>query len=217
MSRSHDSQVNPGRTVLFAAALASALGLAAGAACSSSPLQPGSPGTAGASAGSGGTAGAAGSSCVQTVRAACTQTAATVTQTCQTDADCAGINGFVIAGHCLAFGGQMQCSYDTCVSDDDCGARPATCLCQGQWHVYAGASPGNACRSGNCRDDSDCLGTLCSPSVSFGASFSGYAGYYCHTAQDQCHCDADCASPLPSCAYNPEIAAWACASFGPAG
>ncbi len=91
------------------------------------------------------------------------------------------------------------------------------CLCQGQWHVYSHASPGNACLSGNCRDDSDCPGTVCAPSVGFGAAFFGYVGYYCQTPRDQCRCDADCASPLPSCAYNPEIGAWACASFGGAG
>ena len=123
---------------------------------------------------------------------------------------------FSAAGSCIPVNGQMQCSYDTCLSDDDCGARPATCLCEGQWFVYSHQSPGNTCRSGNCRDDSDCPGTICSPSVGFAATFYGYVGYYCHTPQDQCHCDADCGGQL-SCAYNPEIAAWACASFGGAG
>ena len=67
-------------------------------------------------------------------------------------------------------------------------------------------APGNACLSGNCRDDSDCPGTVCAPSVGFGAAFYGYVGYYCQTPRDQCRCDADCASPLPSCAYNPRLA-----------
>ena len=236
------------KLLLFSAALATALGMAAGGgACSSSTL-PGSPGTGGsagssttsgdagspapsgdagttgaAGAGVGGTTGSgggAGSSCVVTHRAtpaACPPSVASTMQTCQVDTDCTGLAGFPATGHCVAVNGQKLCSYDTCLSDDDCGARPAICLCEGQWHVYSAASPGNTCRSGTCRDDSDCPGTACSPSVGFGAVFYGFVGAYCHTPNDQCRCDSDCASPTPSCAYNPEIGAWACASFGPAG
>ena len=237
MSNPNDSRAHHGRKLSFAAAFAAALAIASGGgACSTSPLQPGSTGTAGTSGDSGGTGGggttgsggtgvsgsggAAGSSCAVMHRAtpvACPQSVASSMQACTSDADCVGVAGYAATGRCIPFNGQTLCSYDDCVSDDDCGASPAVCLCEGQWSVYSKVSPGNACRSGNCRTDSDCPGTACSPSVGFGAAFYGYNGYYCHTPQDQCQCDSDCASPLPSCAYNPEIGAWACASFGPAG
>jgi hypothetical protein len=197
MNAPNDSQARPQRRLLFAAAFAAALMAGSGGACNTKE-----------------------SSCVVTHRttpASCPQSVASAMQACTSDADCTGLQLWPATGRCIPFGGQMLCSYDTCLSDDDCGARPATCLCQGQWHVYSHASPGNACLSGNCRDDSDCPGTVCAPSVGFGGAFYGYVGYYCQTPQDQCRCDSDCSSPLPSCAYNPEIGAWACASFGGAG
>ena len=205
----------------LAAAFGAALAIAAGGgACSSSALQAGSPGAAGTSGGTtGGSGGAAGTGCAvhRAALTACPQSVASTMQACTTDADCTGVTGFSAVGRCILFNGQMLCSYDTCASDDDCGASPAVCLCEGQWHVYSAVSPGNACRTGNCRVDSDCPGSICSPSVGFGATFYGYVGYYCHTPQDQCRCDSDCASPTSSCAYNPASGAWACASFGGAG
>ncbi len=229
MRNSNDSQEARGRKALYAGAFAAALAIASGGgACSTSTLQPGSTGTAATSGDSGssgggtsGGGGAAGSSCAAVTHretsVVCTPSVASAMQICTSDADCVGVSGFSAAGHCIPFDGQMLCSYDTCFSDEQCGASPAVCLCAGQWHVFAGVSPGNTCRTGSCRTDSDCPGALCSPSVGFGAAFYGYVGDYCHTAQDQCRCDSDCASPLPSCAYNPEIGAWACASFGGAG
>src|SRR5207248_1904478 len=159
-----------------------------------------------------GSGGAAGSNCTAVHRAppgACAQSVASTMQSCTSDADCGGVAMYPATGRCIPFNGQMLCSYDTCLSDDDCGASPAVCLCEGQWHVWSAVSPGNACRSGNCRTDNDCPGTACSPSVGFGAAFYGYVGYFCQTPEDQCRCDSDCASPTGSCAYNPEIGAWA--------
>jgi hypothetical protein len=233
MSRPNDSHAHPGRGLLFAAMSAAALALASGGgACSTSTLQPFSTGTAGTGGsgdtgattggaggtGVGGSSGAAGSSCAAVHRApgACPQSVASPNQqACTSDAECVGSAMYQATGRCIPFNGQMLCSYDTCLSDDDCGGSPAVCLCGGQWRVYSAVSPGNACRTGNCRTDNDCSGTVCSPSVGSGAAFYGYIGYYCHTPQDQCRCDSDCATG--SCAYNPEIGAWACASFGGAG
>ena len=137
---------------------------------------------------------------------ACPQSVASSMQACTSDADCVGVALFAATGRCIPFNGQMLCSYDGCLSDDDCGASPAVCLCEGQWSVYSKVSPGNICRSGNCRTDSDCPGGACSPSVGFGATFYGYRGYYCHTPQDQCQCDSDCASPLRRARTTPRSA-----------
>jgi len=230
MRSPNDSQAHPGRRLPLAGAFAAALAIAGGGACSSSTL-PGATGAAGTSGGgtggttagsagtSGGGSGTGGSSCVVTHRVesvSCPQSVASTMQACTSDADCVGVAGFSATGRCIPFNGQMLCSYDTCTGDSDCGAGPAVCLCAGQWHVFSAVSPGNACRSGNCRVDSDCPGTLCSPSVGFGATFYGYVGTYCHTPQDQCRCDSDCPGP-GSCAYNPAVGIWACASYGPAG
>jgi len=204
----------------FAALLACALCVATGGAgCeTSSPLGTGSPGTAGTSAAGAAGSGANGSGCVASGRPTSTSCAqSNVQQTCQTDTDCTGVSTYQGGGRCIPVNGQMLCSYDTCHSDDDCGARPAVCLCQGQWRVWSAVGPGNACRMGNCRDDSDCPGSVCSPSPAVEGSFYGWVGYFCHTPKDQCHCDADCSAPNGSCDYDPAISAWACANYGGAG
>jgi hypothetical protein len=166
-----------------------------------------------------GIGGAGGGSCVVAHRETaitCPITIGPNMMTCRADSDCpaAGLS-YQNPGHCIPQGTGMHCSYDTCTSDSDCGGA-ATCLCQGQWRAFSAVSPGNACGPSNCRVDSDCSGTLCSPSVGFGASFYGVVGYYCRTPQDQCHCDGDC-SVGGYCAYNPTTAFWSCAFGSPAG
>ena len=223
---------------LFAAAFAAALAIASsGGACSTSPLQPGSTGTAGtggdsggtgggATTGSGGTGvsgsgGAAGSSCAVTHRTtpvSCPQSVASSHASLHERRR--------LHGRCRV------CSHRALhpVRRTDAvfvrhvpvrrrlRRQTGDCLCQGQWqrllHGVARQRLPLGQLSGRQRLSRE---RLCSPSVGFGAAFYGYVGYYCQTPQDQCRCDSDCASPLPSCAYNPEIGAWACASFGGAG
>jgi hypothetical protein len=141
-------------------------------------------------------------------------------QTCQSESDCTGVSSYVGVGHCVSAGASTQCSYDTCLADTDCGSGPTVCLCQGDWSVWSGVAPGNNCATGTCRDDSDCPGSVCSPSVAPEGVFYGLVGYFCHTPKDQCQCDEECAARDPavsSCAYNPQIGAWACSNRGGAG
>ncbi|HSQ66399.1 MAG TPA: hypothetical protein VLM85_24415 [Polyangiaceae bacterium] len=77
------------------------------------------------------------------------------------------------------------CSYDQCLSDQDC--HGGVCDCRGA-AVY-GLWPGNECLPGNCVVDSDCASGFCSP-----APATGWCslGFFCHTARDECHNTSDC-------------------------
>jgi hypothetical protein len=106
---------------------------------------------------------------------------------CLDDSDCtAGSNG-----RCGNPGGPAgcNCSYDTCAQDTDCGANH-TCACHGSPYNDFG----NTCVPGNCRIDADCgVGGYCSPTAPSGGWCGDVAGYYCHTRNDLCLNDSDCA------------------------
>src|SRR5437764_808213 len=81
---------------------------------------------------------------------------------------------------------------DPCTLPDECLAATAcsgaeVCRCR------EAASDANACVMGNCVVDSDCgAGGYCSPSRAFDRINFGVAGYWCHTASDECVDDVDC-------------------------
>lgn len=124
---------------------------------------------------------------------------------CGTDADCTdGTNG-----RCTITGnGGPHCTYDVCSSSSDCPTGNS-CAC-GDVNAYSY----NICVPSNCRTDSDCgTGGYCSPSLGTCGTYGGeYAGIYCHTAQDQCVNDSDCAGPNGHCSYNLETSRWECSS-----
>lgn len=125
---------------------------------------------------------------------------------CTADADCTdGTNG-----RCTITGnGGPHCTYDQCSTSNDCAAGKS-CGC-GDINQYSY----NVCVPSNCRTDSDCgAGGYCSPTLDFTCGTYGgeYAGVYCHTAQDQCVNDSDCAGPNGRCSYNPETSRWECAT-----
>lgn len=97
-----------------------------------------------------------------------------------------------------------RCTYDTCADDSECSTGE-TCACHGAtFHADS-----NECLPGNCRVDSDCgAGGFCSPTI---GGCGGLAGYYCHTADDRCTDDADCAGGgLMACQYASTTARWEC-------
>jgi hypothetical protein len=102
------------------------------------------------------------------------------------------------------------CTFDACSADSDCPSAQ-TCACHGS--AYTGGV-GNTCVPGNCRVDADCgVNGYCSPSPAMGCF--GVAGYYCHTAKDQCESDSDCppadgGASSPVCAYSTTNGTWAC-------
>jgi hypothetical protein len=102
-----------------------------------------------------------------------------------------------------------------CTTNADC-ASDATCACAGTVRAWAGVSEGNVCIPSNCRTDADCGSGYCSPTVSSDCgSFYGTAGFYCHTCDDTCENDSDCAaqttnSPSGYCAYDSTVGHWAC-------
>jgi hypothetical protein len=106
-----------------------------------------------------------------------------------------------------------QCNYDACQHDTDCGSGHA-CACHGTADT---GTYGNTCVPGNCRVDSDCgPGGYCSPSLNTMSCGVGVAGYYCHTANDQCIDDTDCVATMgnATCTYSTANSRWECAMYG---
>jgi hypothetical protein len=140
---------------------------------------------------------------------------------CRADSDCRdGING-----RCFAVGGPRDaavrnvCSYDQCLSDDDCSGRACGCR-ESAFRVGAPSSlDENRCFGGDCRVDADCgQQGYCSPSTSLcGTSWGAYE-LRCHTPGDECVDDADCANfdagrtlgGPAFCAYDGTRSHWAC-------
>ena len=122
---------------------------------------------------------------------------------CAVDADCTkGKNGRCT----LHPSRELECDYDQCLSDKDCGG--GVCECRGATDSFA-----NVCRGGNCAIDADCKGFACSPSLGGCGHLGGVFGYYCHTAQDQCTNDADCPGKKEgACRFLPTAGAFKCSN-----
>jgi hypothetical protein len=127
--------------------------------------------------------------------------------TCSSDRDCTkGTNG-----RCYPQVGQLKnaCSYDACASDADCGAGQV-CDCRNGALYDA-----NTCFHGNCRVDADCGDEYCSPSLTELSTScinvpAGSVGYFCHTRQDVCLNDSDCANNGGYCAFSADALHWQC-------
>ncbi len=131
------------------------------------------------------------------------------TSLCQKDSDCAsGANGRCQLQWDATRNHRYACTYDECFADDAC--RGGVCLCR-----VPGSVAANRCVGGNCRIDSDCPGQYCSPSYLLGCGGMVWISYYCHTPEDECIDDSDCAEDgssrgQPYCEYNPAVAHWVC-------
>jgi hypothetical protein len=129
--------------------------------------------------------------------------------TCSADSDCtAGKNGRCNFSLALATNG---CTYDECAADSDCGAS-GVCGCRLDSNYGA-----NACFHGNCKVDADCGARgYCSPSatdVSINCRTGlspGSVGHFCHTSQDECTDDTDCAGSERACIYSVDARHWVC-------
>ncbi len=128
---------------------------------------------------------------------------------CTTDAECTmGTNG-----RCMLNGLGARydfCSYDGCAGDGDCMADEV-CRCR------ESASDANVCTHGDCVTDADCgAGGYCSPSRGFDRINLGVMGYFCHSADDECVDDTDCAGDggQGACVWYPDRSHWACSSQG---
>jgi hypothetical protein len=144
---------------------------------------------------------------------------------CVSDDECKeGKNGRCekyYVGHARA---ENICRYDECFTDQDCRANHTSagpymmlfgnaskgpCMCG-----YEG-SP-NVCDNGDCSVDADCKGGLfCSRSRDFKCGSEGQnAGWFCHTAEDECRDDNDCADAgrKAECRFNGETKKWQCAT-----
>ena len=156
---------------------------------------------------------------------------ASVIKDCSQDSDCTdGTNGRCISPNIMGPLGGSSCSYDRCLSDEDCSANEP-CKCR----ESAALNTPNFCVVGsNCRIDSDCgAAGFCSPSLFYidsaiyGTSTSGSGsatfGYFCHTSEDRCMNDSDCENAAPcapgngcgsiACGYSSENR-WDCFKVG---
>jgi hypothetical protein len=155
---------------------------------------------------------------------------------CMSDADCTtGADG-----ECTAFHGPIACvigcSYDECFDDTGCPS-PAPCECR----VSADSPDANHCETNStCQVDDDCgPGGFCSPSELDQFCFCPstalctpddhcYAGtmevpcacgdacghgYFCHTKDDTCIDDEDCAGG--TCSFDTVTRNWHCVSCWP--
>ncbi len=127
---------------------------------------------------------------------------------CMSDADCTeGANGRCGFGRAGTF-----CSYDLCFSDADCDADEA-CLCDGSGL----GGGGNSCVRADCRTNNDCSpGFACSPTFGGCGHYTGFIGFECHTAADECTVDADCGGAA-YCAFDSAVSHWACSTSECAG
>jgi hypothetical protein len=121
-------------------------------------------------------------------------------KSCSVDADCGTIGP--VGGHCL----NGQCGADECFTNSDCPSGKA-CGCSTDFHYCC--THVNRCVPSNCNVDSDCgENGACSAVIGYCGSLTGF---YCHTADDQCHTDADCNDKsTPTCSYNSALGHWAC-------
>jgi hypothetical protein len=149
---------------------------------------------------------------------------ATATQ-CRSDSDCQdGKNGRCVVIDVPRDGGSyLGCSYDRCLSDDDCGAQACSCrestFRRGDPVYRERNHDANECFPGNCRVDADCgPGGYCSPSNSPCGSIWGLQGLWCHDPSDECTDDSDCegfdggalGGGPAFCAYEPWRKHWTC-------
>jgi hypothetical protein len=115
---------------------------------------------------------------------------------CRSDADCTeGKNGRCGNGQGIAY----ICTYDQCSVDSDCTGG-TVCNCNPTY--------GNACIPANCKTDADCgTGFTCAATydTTCGA-YDGIAGYYCHSAKDDCQSTCDCSN----CSWGGTEGKWIC-------
>jgi hypothetical protein len=105
------------------------------------------------------------------------------------------------------------CSYDECRVDSDCGQR-VPCYCRDP-NIFG--EPNVCLPASKCALDSDCSPPgFCSPS--YVANQSPPLGFFCHTQDDTCVDDSDCASFGPygaSCQFDTTSDIWHCVAFPP--
>lgn len=137
---------------------------------------------------------------------------------CKADADCTNVPGGQ-NGRCIPDGGpfpanRWHCDYDRCFEDAGCGS--GVCGCGHGW--APGIRNGHQCVGGNCRTDADCQSGqgFCSPSLMFQGCSAQIAGYFCHTARDECNNNSDCGTEgedSKACVY--VDSSWTCVLVRP--
>lgn len=133
---------------------------------------------------------------------------------CSVDSNCsAGLNGRCFLGNGITAAARLQCSYDECLKDEDCGAGKV-CQCQTRGPPDQGF-PGHLCVTAGCKTNGDCGTSCCSFSNAF-CNVERTTGYFCHSQRDECITDQDClgdgvVAPRDGyCAWDPKASRWSC-------
>ncbi len=136
---------------------------------------------------------------------------------CASDNDCypnAGLQGRCTPVADASCDGTRPCGFctqDQCYDDGHCAN---VCDCRGS-PIHSSPSAPNTCLpTGNCLLDIDCSDAgvaYCSPSLTYGCSSRGWVGYFCHTSQDECTNDSDCATGN-HCSYEWSVLHWTCST-----
>jgi hypothetical protein len=129
---------------------------------------------------------------------------------CTTSSPGTVIDHRVTATACTASAGDTN-GPDQCLSDADCAAG-GVCSCAGSTFEYAHETR-NLCVAASCRIDGDCGAEMCSPSLGDSGPFYGVQTYACHTPDDTCGNDNDCAvqnGVQGYCAFAPPVGHWQC-------
>ena len=124
---------------------------------------------------------------------------------CAAVIDCVGDGGMPgVYNTCL----HGVCSFDECMTDDDCGSN-AVCACSTDYYGGNAQFHPNRCVPANCRIDADCgAGGYCSPSRGYCGSFDGF---FCHGPADSCvDSTMDCRYCGTQCVYAPTTGAFVC-------
>jgi hypothetical protein len=164
------------------------------------------------------------------------------TGNCRQDADCTkGPNGRCnkpTIGPSTGCDG--VCTYDDCLDDSGCGAAapcqcrtseasgtPNTCESDSDCRVDADCGPGGFCSPSVVEGACDCLdAALCDPSEHLRCTVDGMDvpcecgdacghGYFCHTPDDACLDDADCAGKGGTCNFDRLRHRWTCSFCSP--
>ena len=123
---------------------------------------------------------------------------------CGDDADCSSGEVCGPEGFCH---GPPECD-----EDSQCATGRA-CVCAGGYTLSGNARFGvvarNQCSPAQCRSSADCDGYACGLSISGACRDVG--GFYCHTQQDECTLNSDCARGS-ECGYDTQRSRWRCIS-----
>lgn len=98
-----------------------------------------------------------------------------------------------------------------CDSAADCGDGEACFCANGSLQTgTSGENWANVCKPAECESSEDCGGLACAVSID---PCHQYTGAYCHTTEDECDANRDCADDRYACMFDARVHHWSCQSL----